>query len=85
MICSIYKSIKKLGSYLYLPNKDDFSMVPESLLNIMGKLEFVMILDIKPSTSLAQADVKEVLNELQSNGFYLQLADPKFPFYTQTK
>lgn len=30
MLCSIYKSSKKEGTYLYIPKKDDFSQVPDN-------------------------------------------------------
>jgi len=84
MICSIYKGLKKQGSYLYMESpigkKDDFSSLPESLLTIMGKLELVMQLKINQSTKLAQAPAKEVLAEIELNGFYLQLPDPDYKF-----
>jgi len=80
MICSIYKGLKKQGSYLYIKKSsaltDDFSILPESLLSILGKLELVMQLEVKPATKLAQADAKDVLAQIELNGFYLQLPDP---------
>ncbi len=85
MLCSIYKGLKKTGSYLYIKNRDDFSAIPESLLTIMGKLEFVMLLDLKSSTRLVQANITDVLNELELNGFYLQLADPEIVFDLKSK
>jgi len=84
MICSIYKGLKKQGSYLYLKStlgkQDDFSNLPESLLSIMGKLELVMQLEINHSTKLAQAQANEVLAEIELNDFYLQLPDPNYKF-----
>jgi uncharacterized protein YcgL (UPF0745 family) len=84
MICTIYKGLKKQGSYLYIKStigkKDDFSNLPESLLTIMGKLELVMQLKINQSTKLAQAQASEVLAEIDLNGFYLQLPDPDYKF-----
>lgn len=44
----IYKGSKKQGSYLYIVHKDDFSQVSEILLTVMGKLEFVMNLQLNP-------------------------------------
>ena len=84
MICSIYKGLKKPGSYLYIKKSietnDDFSNLPASLLTIMGKLELVMQLQITPSTKLAHAPADEVLAEIEANGFYLQLPDPCYKF-----
>ncbi len=80
MMCSIYKGLKKQGSYLFIKKsinkKDDFSNLPESLLMIMGKLELVMQLEINYSTKLIQAHAVDVLSEIELNGYYLQLADP---------
>lgn len=44
MLCAIYKSKKKLGSYLYVANREDFSSVPSVLLEHFGKPELVMML-----------------------------------------
>ncbi len=37
MLCSIYKSPKKEGTYLYIPKRDDFSQVPDTLKQMFGK------------------------------------------------
>lgn len=39
----VYKSEKKSGRYLYLKNKDMFSLVPNELLNAFGTLKYVMM------------------------------------------
>lgn len=69
----IYKGIKKPDSYLYIEIEDDFSRVPEALLSAMGDLSQVMTIDLSPDKKLAQADVNQVMTELQENGFYLQI------------
>jgi uncharacterized protein YcgL (UPF0745 family) len=69
----IYKGHKKQNSYLYIEQEDDFSRVPETLVNALGKLEFVMTLDLSPKKNLARADVKQVIAALQEEGFYLQM------------
>jgi len=73
MQCYIYKSLKKDELYLYLQKKDDFSSIPEPLLNSFGKIEFVMELDISPERKLAREDVSKVLNSLQDKGFFVQM------------
>ena len=40
MLCHIYRSNRKLDTYLYLVDKDDFSIIPEDLLRIFGSPEF---------------------------------------------
>jgi uncharacterized protein YcgL (UPF0745 family) len=76
--CAIYRSCKRGDSYLYVENKGDFSRVPTKLLNILGKLDFVMRLDLGPKVSLAQADVQEVMGMLREKGYFLQLAQKEY-------
>lgn len=73
MDCVIYSSDKKYGSYLYLEKVDDFSRVPEPLLNMLGRLEFVMELALDEHRKLAQADVMTVMADLAGVGYYLQV------------
>ena len=74
--CAVYKSEKKSDYYLYLRRdeglEDDFSCLPETLSKLLGRLEFVMELELSEARKLAQADVKEVIETLQNRGFYLQ-------------
>jgi len=39
MKCFVYKSIKKVDSYIYINQKDNFENVPEQLLVLFGKPE----------------------------------------------
>lgn len=75
MLCSIYKSNKKEGAYLYIPKKDDFSDVPDSLMEMFGKPFFVMVIKLD-GRKLAQVDIEKVKASLQSDGFFLQLPPP---------
>lgn len=75
----IYKSLKKDELYLYLVKKDDFSDIPEPLLNSFGKIEFVMELDITPDRKLAREDTAKVLNSLQEKGFFVQVPPTIIP------
>jgi uncharacterized protein YcgL (UPF0745 family) len=73
MLCFIYKSLNKNDTYLFLHTKDDFERVPEGLLRMLGRTEFVMELELDDDRKLAQADARQVKNQLQESGFYLQL------------
>lgn len=73
MLCTIYKSRKKPGSYLYLAKRDDFSPVPTALFEQFGKPELVMMFNLKGEKTLHNADKNEVLDKIQTQGFYLQL------------
>ena len=69
----IYKSLKKNELYLYLQKKDDFSDIPEPLLNSFGKIEFVMELEITADRKLAREDSAKVLQSLEEKGFFVQM------------
>ncbi len=73
MRCFVYKSLKKDLLYLYLKNENDFSILPEALLSMVGKLEFVMELDLTPERKLASEDTQKVRASLQEKGFFIQL------------
>lgn len=73
MHCAIYKGPKKTDHYLYVEQKDDFSRVPEALLNMLGKLELVMTLELGPERTLAQVDIHQVKTALQEQGYYFQM------------
>jgi len=77
--CAIYKGHKKYDSYLFVEKKDDFSRVPDSLLEMLGRLELVMLLELKENKKLAQADPVLVMKALEENGFYLQMPDKTEP------
>ncbi len=73
MQCYIYKSLKKADTYLYVRTRDGFDPVPDVLRNLLGRLQFVMELDLGARDSLANADPAEVIRLLDSQGYYLQL------------
>lgn len=75
MLCSVYKSKKKEGAYLYLPKKDDFSDVPQALMDMFGKPFFVMVFKLD-GRELAQVDAGKVRESLDKQGFFLQLPPP---------
>ncbi|WP_417347282.1 YcgL domain-containing protein [Ferrimonas sp.] len=77
MICAIYKSTKKLDTYLFINKRDDFSQVPKALMEMFGRPEFVMILPLSKLGKLAQADIDKVREGLSDKGFYLQLPPPQ--------
>ncbi|WP_026375255.1 YcgL domain-containing protein [Aestuariibacter salexigens] len=77
MLCGIYKSSKKDETYLYLKNKDDFSDVPEALLQTFGKPQFVMVMPLNKPRKLALVEWDKLLAELDEKGYYLQLPPPK--------
>ena len=73
MQCFNYKGNRKQDTYLYITRDGDFSNVPDSLLCLLGQLEKVMDLTLDESKKLANADVKTVIEQLDLQGFYLQM------------
>ena len=76
MICAVYKSSRKADSYLFIPKRDDFSQVPEPLLQTFGTPQLVMMLQLDGKRQLAFADEGKVREQLQEKGYYLQLPPP---------
>jgi len=73
MHCAIYKGNKRPDDYLYVEKEDDFSRVPQALLDIMGELQLVISLELSNDRQLAQADVTQVMQQLAEHGYYLQI------------
>lgn len=72
-ICSVYRSPKEEGMYLYVDKKNDLESVPEELLKLFGKPELAMTLLLTPEKKLARADAGRVIEMIQEQGFYLQI------------
>jgi len=75
MLCHIYRSNRKLDTYLYLVDKDDFSVVPPELLRVFGPPEFSFSFDLTQERVLAKEDSVDVLENLAEQGYHLQLQD----------
>jgi uncharacterized protein YcgL (UPF0745 family) len=75
MLCHIYRSNRKLDTYLYLVEEDDFSVIPEELLRVFGPPEFSFSFDLTQERKLAREDTAQVLENLEQQGYHLQLQD----------
>jgi uncharacterized protein YcgL (UPF0745 family) len=73
MRCFVYKSLPKADTYLYLARRDDFACVPEPLRRGLGRLGFVLELDLTPERRLARTDPEVLRRNLAECGFHLQL------------
>ena len=73
MLCHIYRSNRKFDTYLYLVEKDDFSVIPDDLLRVFGDPEFSFSFDLTEQRTLAIEDSGEVLENLKGQGYHLQL------------
>ncbi|PIE41284.1 MAG: hypothetical protein CSA49_04185 [Gammaproteobacteria bacterium] len=73
ILCSIYRSSKQEGMYIYVPKEQGLEQVPDTLLKKIGTSEHVMDLLLTADRTLARADVNEVMQQLSEQGFYLQM------------
>lgn len=73
LLCSIYRSPRKDGMYLYVPRDKGLAGVPEDLLRLFGKPEHSMDLILSPERRLAREDIHQVLENLQGQGYHLQM------------
>lgn len=73
MRCYVYRSPRKADTYLYVAREDDFSEVPEALLEVFGTPEFALDFDLTPARRLAREDPAQVLANLEGQGFHLQM------------
>lgn len=77
MNCFVYRSDRKSGMYLYLKEKDNFSSVPQALLDLLGDITFSFEFDLGEDRKLVRAEAKEVIRNMQENGFFLQMPPSK--------
>ncbi len=71
--CWVYRSSRKQELYLYLTEKDAFDGLPGALMKQLGKPTLVMELELHPGRRLARANTQQVITDLRTRGFYLQL------------
>ena len=68
----VYKSLKKADTYLYLAKRDDFTGLPEPLRTQLGRLQFVLEVQLTAERKLARENPEVVRANLASRGFHLQ-------------
>lgn len=78
--CWVYKSSRKDEMYLYSNQKDDFTEVPEPLLKQFGTPQFVMELELNAQKKLARVDINQVIDSLNTQGFFLQMPPELDPY-----
>lgn len=72
-ICSVYKSPRKNEMYLYVDKREALSRVSEALLVPFGAPQHVFDLLLTPERQLAREDVAKVLENIEKQGFHLQM------------
>lgn len=76
-ICSIYKSPRKPEMYLYTLKADALARIPQGLLELFGTPQHAFDLVLTPSRTLAREDIAKVLENLESQGYHLQMPPPQ--------
>lgn len=73
MKCAVYRSNRKELTYLYLPEADDMSKVPEALLKMISPVERVLEFELTVDRKLSQENATDVLKQLHEQGWFLQM------------
>ena len=73
MQCSVFRSNRREYTYIYLLEGKSFDDIPDALTRVFGEPEFVIDLELSPGRQLAQEDVQVVMQNLDENGFHLQM------------
>ncbi len=73
LMCTVWRSSRKEGMYLYLPKGAPFDELDDALRRHFGTPEHAMDLLLHPGRSLARANVTDVMASLAERGFYLQM------------
>ena len=73
MLCTVYRSNKKAGVYVYLAKDTAWDDLPEELAKSLGDCVVAMHLDLSKRNKLASEDIAVVRDNLLSQGYHLQL------------
>ncbi|MCW8806926.1 MAG: YcgL domain-containing protein [Rhodanobacter sp.] len=77
MQCFVYASARKIDSYLWLAQRDDFERLPEAMVSMLGDLRFVLEVQLDGQRRLPVEDAEQVLEHLRTQGWHLQLPPPE--------
>ena len=71
--CTVYKSLKKDETYVFIPSTKLITDLPEELSKILGETELVMTLNLTPEKKMARGTAVEILKNIEEQGFHLQM------------
>ena len=77
VICSVFTSQRRDGTYLYVTKREGFARVPEELRERFGTPRHVLDMLLTPERRLARVSAGAVLDALSAQGFYLQVPPPR--------
>ncbi len=73
MRCVVYKSLRQFDYFLFVDGEEGLERVPDTLRTLLGDLSEVTEFELTPERKLAQADAREVLAQIEAQGYYLQM------------
>jgi len=73
--CTIYKSLKKNETYVFIPSSKLLTDLPEELSKILGQTELVMSLNLTPEKKMARGTAAEILKNIKNQGYHLQMPE----------
>ena len=76
-LVKVFKGARKPDAYLFVDFAEELKRVPEALLAQFGDISEVMSLKLTAQREMARADAAEVLQQIETAGFYLQLPPPE--------
>ena len=76
LFCSIYKSPRREGMYLYVERTKGLKDLPEALISQFGEPRHVTDMILTPERPLARVEVDQVMARIREQGFYLQMPPP---------
>ena len=82
---SVFRSTKKMDTYIYVRRGQDWQELPEALRSIFGQPAHAMDLLLTPDKKLARTTGEEVLNALEEKGFFLQMPEEQDTYIVDFK
>lgn len=73
LLCSVFRSPKREGMYLYVRRDQDLRELPEALMKVFGTPAHSMDLLLSADKKLARVDAARVMEQIREQGFFLQM------------
>jgi uncharacterized protein YcgL (UPF0745 family) len=74
---SVFRSSKRVDTYIYVRRGQEWDALPEELLSIFGQPVHAMDLIITEDRKLARTTGKQILKSLEEKDFYLQMPEER--------
>jgi uncharacterized protein YcgL (UPF0745 family) len=73
VLCTVYRSNREAGLYVYVRRAEGLERVPIDLLTQLGPTSEVLTLQLTADRKLARVRATDVLAALAEKGYYLQI------------